>query len=78
MDVEDVKEWYEVTELSGEELTPTLMTGLFGDALLGYMRREDLVGKEDEEAMRWASQMVKEVKGGVPFVSLLDTCCMQP
>ena len=41
---------------------------LFGDALLGYMRREDLVDKEDEEAVKWASQTVEELEGGAPFV----------
>ena len=44
------------------------MSGLFGDALLGYMRREDLVGKEDEEEVKLASRTVEELKGGKPFV----------
>ena len=45
IDFNDAIKCYEITRLGSEELTPKLMSGLFGDALLGYMKREDLVAK---------------------------------
>ena len=69
LDFQDAIGCYEITRLGGEELTPNLMAGLFGDALLGYMSREDLVGKEDEEALKRASQTVNELKTGASFMA---------
>ena len=69
IDFNDVMQCYENTKFGSERLTPNLMSGLFGDALLGYMRRDDLVGKADEEALKWATQTVKELKGGRSYVA---------
>ena len=68
MDFEDTVKCYEIPQVDGKELTPKIMSGLFGDALLGYMDRGDLVDREDEMAVKWAAQTVGELKGGRPLV----------
>ena len=69
MDFEDVVRCYEITQVEGRDLALNLTSGLFGDALLGYMKREDLVDREDEMAVKWATQIVKELEGGVPAIA---------
>ena len=63
MDFEDTVKCYEIPQVDGKELTPKIMSGLFGDALLGYMGREDFVDREDEMAVKWAAQTVRELEG---------------
>ena len=69
IDFEDAIKCYEITYVEDKNLTPNMMSGLFGDALLGYMGREDFVNREDEMAVRWATQTVSELKGGTTFVA---------
>ena len=68
MDFEDAVKCYEITYVDGKDLTPNIMSGLFGDALLGYMGREDFVDREDEMAVKWATQTVGELEGRSTFV----------
>ena len=69
IDFEDAIKCYEITYVDDKNLTPNMMSGLFGDALLGYMRREDFVNREDEMAVRWATQTVSELEGGPTFAA---------
>ena len=69
MDLEAATACYEIPRRSGRALTPNLMSGLFGDALLGYMRREDLVDKEDRGAVTWAKGTVEGLGGGASFAA---------
>ena len=68
IDFEDAVKCYELTRVGSRDFTPKIMSGLFGDALLGYMDREDLVDKEDEMAVKWATQTVGELEGGRTLV----------
>ena len=76
----DIMYFYEVTDFNdtircydirgdvkrGDE---KLFSGLIADSLLGYMRRGDLVDGKSARTMKWVTNILEEMQGGVSFVA---------